>query len=164
MNAIFERVSVREYVEKKVEDEKIERILKAAMAAPSAGNQRPWEFYVVKDKAALGQLAVSSPYAGCTKNADVAIVACYRTEGLMFPEYAHIDMSACCENILLEAAEQGLGSVWLGIAPAQERMEAVAEALELPSGLAAFAILPFGYPVRKVEQENRYEESRVHYI
>ncbi|RDU21908.1 nitroreductase family protein [Anaerosacchariphilus polymeriproducens] len=164
MNNIFNRVSVREYQNKKVEDEKIVSLLKAAMASPSAANQQPWEFFVVKNKAVLEQLATASPYAGCTKEAAFAIVPCYRNEGLLFGEFAHIDMSACCENILLEAVEQGLGGVWIGIAPVKERMDAVADVLKLPDNLTAFAIIPCGYPMKEEKQQNRFEESRIHYV
>ena len=73
-------------------------------------------------------------------------------------------MSACCENILIEAVEVGLGAVWLGIAPLQERMEAVAQVLQLPDSLAAFAILPLGYPLIKAEPKERYEAKRIHWL
>ena len=63
MNEIFHRTGIRKYLSKPVEDEKIEKLLRAAMAAPSAGNQQPWEFYVVKDKATLEKLSKTSPYA-----------------------------------------------------------------------------------------------------
>lgn len=163
MNSIFHRTSIRKYQDREIEKEKIEQILKAAMAAPSACNQQPWEYYVVTDRQKLEELSVSSPYAGCTKNAPLAFVACYRKE-LIAPEYAQIDLSASVENLLLAADEQGLGAVWLGIAPMQERMERVAEVLELPDSLSAFAVIPCGYPGEQKEQENRYDALRVHYI
>ncbi len=78
MNEIFHRTSIRKYLDKPVEDEKIETILQAAMAAPSAGNQQPWEFYVVKDKTTLEKLSKTSPYASCCTSAPLAFVACYR--------------------------------------------------------------------------------------
>lgn len=68
------------------------------------------------------------------------------------------------ENLLLEADAQGLGAVWLGIAPIQERMNQVAEILELPDNLRAFAIIPCGYPAEEKVQQDRYDVSRVHYI
>ncbi|MBR5046614.1 MAG: nitroreductase family protein, partial [Eubacterium sp.] len=88
MNELFTRISVRKYTDKSVEPEKINAILKAAMQAPSAGNQQPWEFYVVTDPDTIARLAKSSPYAGCTANAGTVIVPCYRIEGIYFPEYA----------------------------------------------------------------------------
>jgi nitroreductase len=162
MNSIFSRTSIRKYQDKDVENEKIELLLKAAMAAPSAGNQQPWEFYVVKDKSKLEELANCSPYAGCAKGAPVAVVNCYRKD-VMMPDYAEIDMSACTENILLEAADLGLGAVWLGIAPLQDRMQKVKEILEITVHLQPFAVIPIGYPEKEADQQDRYDQSRVHY-
>lgn len=164
MSNIFQRVSVREYRDAQVEDDKIEHLLKAAMAAPSAANQQPWEFYVVKNQAVKKQLAAVSPYAGCAEKAPVVLVPCFRTEGLIFPAGAQIDLSACCENILLDAVDQGLGAVWLGIAPFQERMDNVAKILGLPHNLSAFALIACGYPKRNAEQKNRYDATRVHFV
>uniref|UniRef100_UPI00280B4E55 nitroreductase family protein n=1 Tax=Agathobacter sp. TaxID=2021311 RepID=UPI00280B4E55 len=99
MNSIFHRISVRKYQNRDVEQEKIELMLKAAMAAPSACNQQPWEFYVVKDKAVIGRLSEASPYAKCAKDAPVVFVPCFRSKGIA-PEYFNIDMSAAVENLL----------------------------------------------------------------
>ena len=162
MNSIFHRISVRKYEQRAVEPEKIEKMLKAAMAAPSACNQQPWEFYVVTDKELIGQLSEASPYAKCAKEAPVVFVPCFRSEGIA-PEYFNIDMSAAVENLLLEADTLGLGAVWMGISPDEGRMEAVRKVLDIPVNLNAFALVPCGYPAEEREQENRYEESRVHY-
>lgn len=163
MKEIFHRTSIRRYMDTPVEAAKVEKMLRAAMAAPSAGNQQPWEFYVVTNKEVLAQLAASSPYAGCTAAAPMAFVACYQNNCAM-PEYAEIDISAAVENLLLEADSLELGGVWLGIAPLKERMDAVKEILALPDYLSAFAIIPCGYPVNVGPQQNRYEETRVHYV
>ena len=164
MNAIFTRTSVRSYEERSVENEKIEKILKAAMAAPSAMNQQPWEFYVVTNKEALQKLSEVSPYAKMTANATVAIVVCGRKENLIVPELVDVDLSLAAENILLEIEEQGLGGVMLGIAPFAERMEKAANAISLPNNLSVFTIIPFGYPAKKNPQQDRYDELRVHYV
>ena len=163
MNSIFHRISVRKYKDTPVEQEKIEQMLKAAMAAPSACNQQPWEFYVVTDKNVIGQLSESSPYAKCAKGAPLVFVPCYRSEGIA-PEYFNIDMSAAVENLMLEADDLGLGAVWMGISPDETRMNAVRNVLNIPEHLHAFALVPCGYPAEEREQENRYDESRVHYI
>lgn len=163
MNSIFHRISVRKYKDTPVEQEKVEQMLKAAMAAPSACNQQPWEFYVVTDKNVIGQLSESSPYAKCAKGAPLVFVPCFRSEGIA-PEYFNIDMSAAVENLLLEADDLGLGAVWMGISPDETRMNAVRNVLNIPEHLHAFALVPCGYPAEEREQENRYDESRVHYI
>lgn len=163
MNEIFHRTSIRKYESRPVGQEKIELLLKAAMAAPSAGNQQPWEYYVVTDPDKLSGLSECSPFARCAQNAPLAFVACART-AVRSPEYADIDMSASVENLLLEADSLGLGAVWIGIAPLEERMDKVAKVLELPDRLRAFAIIPCGYPAEERIQQNRYDETRVHYI
>ena len=164
MNAIFSRTSVRNYEDRPVEEAKIERILRAGMAAPSAMNQQPWEFYVVTDKKALQALSEASPYTGMTAGAAAALVLCSRKEGVLVPDLVDVDMSLATENILLEIEEQGLGGVMLGIAPFADRMEKVAKAINVPDNLSVFTVIPFGYPVKKNPQQDRYDASRVHYV
>ena len=162
MNHIFMRVSIRKYQDRPVEKEKTLAILRAAMQAPSAGNQQPWEFYVVTNKEKLKALSEVHPYAGMTKDAPVAIVAAYRKECIL-PDYAQIDLSIAMENLWLETDAQGLGGVWLGIAPQEERMKAVEEILHMPDTMRAFAIFPYGYPAEERTQQDRFDESRIHY-
>ena len=133
MKAIFNRASVRSFDGRKVEPEKIELLMKAAMAAPSACNQQPWEFVVVTDPATLGKLAECSPYAGCIRQAPLGIAVCMRTE------------------------------VWLGIAPGQERMEAVRQVIGAPETIQPFGLVACGYPDKPVTPANRYDPSRIHY-
>lgn len=163
MNAIYHRVSIRKFQERPVEEEKTQAILRAAMQAPSAANQQPWEFYVVTDREKLRALSETSPYAGMTKDAPAAIVPVYRVDCAIL-EYAEIDMSIALQNLWLETDAQGLGGVWLGIAPIEERMRAVEEVLNIPSHLRAFAIFPYGYPAEERKQQDRFDESRIHYV
>lgn len=163
MTSIYTRTSIRKYQKKEVEDEKIIEILRAAMQAPSAGNQQPWEFYVIKDPKKLELLSECSPYAKMTKDAPCAIVSAYRKEGLRHPAYAEIDMSIAMENMWLRTDEIGLGGVWLGIAPLEERMKKVEEIAGIPGNLRAFAIFPFGYPAEEKKQADRFDESRIHF-
>lgn len=163
MNAIFSRVSIRKYQDRPVEREKTLALLRAAMQAPSAVNQQPWEFYAVTNKAALDALSRVHPYAGMTRNAPAAIVAAYRTDCLL-PEYAQIDLAIAMENLWLETDAQGLGGVWLGIAPLEERMRAVEEILSMPENLRAFAVFPYGYPAEERTQQQRFDERRVHWV
>lgn len=160
---IFHRVSIRKYEERTVESDKIEMMLKAAMAAPSACNQQPWEYYVVTDKAIIEMLSKASMYAKSAAGAPVVFVPCYRTEGVA-PDYFEIDMSASVENLLLEADELGLGAVWMGIAPGKDRMEAVRKILSIPKKLMPFALVPCGYPAEERKQEDRYDKARVHFV
>ena len=161
MNEIYTRVSTRKFTDEPVEEEKLLAVLRAAMQAPSAGNQQPWEFYVVTDRGMLEALSRVSPYAGCTRGAPMAVVSAYR-EKLWAPDYAQIDMSIAMENLWLETAAQGLGGVWLGIAPVEERMRAVEEIVGIPAGQRAFAVFPMGHPAEQKQQQNRFDESRIH--
>ena len=163
MNHLYTRVSVRKYQDRPVEKEKTEAMLRAAMQAPSAANQQPWEFYVVTNKEKLKALSGVSPYAGMTKNAPAAIVSVYRKD-CAIPAYAQIDLSIAMENLWLETDAQGLGGVWLGIAPQEERMKAVEEILDLPDTVRAFAIFPYGYPAEERKQQDRFDPERIHYV
>ena len=161
MNEIYTRVSIRKFTDEPVEEEKLLAILRAAMQAPSAGNQQPWEFYIVTDRDMLEALSRVSPYAGCTRGAPVAIVSAYR-EKLWAPDYAQIDMSIAMDNLWLETAAQGLGGVWLGIAPVEERMTAAEEIVGIPEGQRAFAVFPMGHPAEQKQQQDRFDEKRIH--
>ena len=164
MNEIFERISIRKFEDRKVEPEKLEQLLRAAMAAPSAGNQQPWEFYVVTSKEKIKELSECSPYAGCAADAPAVIVPCYRTTGLRFPEFDTIDLAIATQNILLEITSLGLGGVWLAVAPIPERMEKVGTTLGIPDGLRAFALVALGYPAEARAQQDRFDADRVHYV
>ena len=163
MNSIFHRVSIRKYQDKPVEREKIEAILRAAMQAPSATNQQPWEFYVVTDREKLQELSRVTPFSRMVAEAPVAIVPAYRKE-VRLPFFAQIDMSICMENLWLETDAQGLGGVWLGIAPAEEMMKKVEGIIGMPDSLRAFAVFPLGYPAEEKEQQDRFDESRIHWM
>ena len=149
MKEIFDRVSVRKYTVQPVEAEKVEKLLRAAMAAPSAGNQQPWEFCIVRNRETLDQLAACSPYAKPLLGAPLGIVILSREEGLRFPEYW----------------ELGLGAVWMGIAPLQDRMEKVSALLDC-KGLKPFALVAVGYPdpAFKQPKHDRYDPARVRYV
>ena len=165
-DAIFTRVSIRKFTDGAVTKEDIERLMRAAMAAPSAGNQQPWEFFVTRDVDLKLKLSETSPYAKPAAGADVVIVPCLKQGEMRFPEYGAIDLSACTENILLEAAAMGLGAVWLGVYPEQDRIDAVADCLGNPDGLTPFALIALGHPAEEVSPRSakRYEPDRIHWV
>ncbi|MGI5874072.1 MAG: nitroreductase family protein [Bacillota bacterium] len=163
LDTIFHRVSVRKYEDRPVETEKTEWMLKAAMAAPSAVNQQPWEFYVVTNKKVIESLSQVTPYAGCAGKAPAVIAAAYR-EACPFPDYAQIDLAIAMENLWLAADALGLGGVWLGIAPTEAYMKKVGEMLAFPEGLKAFGLFAYGYPAESRPQQDRFDRERIHYI
>ena len=163
MADIYHRVSIRKYQDKPVEKEKIEAILRAAMQAPSACNQQPWEFYVITDPKTLLALSQVHKYTWMVKDAPAAIVSAYRTNSYA-PSFAQVDMAIAMENLWLETDSQGLGGVWLGIAPIEENMHKVEQIIDMPDTLRAFAIFCFGYPAEERQQQDRFDPARIHWL
>lgn len=127
MDNLFMRHSVRRFKNTEVEPEKIEKLVKAGMAAPTAGNQQESRFIVVTDRDLLEKLSKCSPYAGCAAKAPLAIVPVADLNGAKFPEFWQQDLAAAMENILVEAVSLDLGGVWLGAAPLEERTDYLTE-------------------------------------
>lgn len=164
MNAIFNRVSVRQFEDRAVEPDKIDLLIKAGFAAPSALNERPWEFYVVTGKEKLIELSKTSQYAKPVANAPAAIVVCYNTSNLKNLDFVDINCAVAAENIWLEMEELGLGGVFMAVRPFQDRIDAVSKVLNLPEEVVPFNIMPFGYPKNKRPAKSRYNAERVHYV
>jgi len=162
MNAIFKRRSIRKYTDKVIPEEHIEQILKAAMAAPSAGNQQPWHFIVVDDKEILNEIPKYHQYAKMLKEASHAIVVCGDLSRQRYEGYWVQDCSAATQNILLMATELGIGSVWLGVYPDQDRIKALKELFELPENVVPLSIVSLGYPAESKGPSNRFDTTRIH--
>lgn len=163
MKEIFSRVSVRKFKNIKVEDEKIEKLLRAGMAAPSAGNQQPWEFIVIENKETLKKLSEFSPFAKCVFEAPLAIIVLANKDKLKYPENWQQDLGAATENMLIEAVHLDLGAVWLGVAPLEDRMKYIKDMFHLCDNLDVYAVVPFGYPISIPKSEDRYDEKKVHF-
>lgn len=164
MNSIFTRRSIRKYLTTPVEDEKIQKLLKAGMAAPSAHNQQPWHFIVVNDKEKLSRIANSHPYAKMLHDAPLAIIICTSKKDEMkniqlYPQ----DCSAATQNILLMAEELNLGSCWIGVYPTEERMNEIRKAIELNNSIEPFSVIALGYKGEEKKSNTRFDEKLVHY-
>lgn len=164
MDAIFNRTSVRQFEEREVEAAKLEKILRAGFAAPSALNERPWDFYVVRAKEKLLALAEMSKYSQPLKNAPLAIVICADTSRLKNLDFVDINCAIAAENIWLEVEALGLGCVLLAVRPFEERAKVVADVLSLPEHVMPFGIMPLGYPKSKRQPKERFNPERVHYV
>ena len=125
MDFILTRRSIRQYTDRPVSDELVTQLLRAAMAAPSAKNQQPWHFVVVRDRELLEVIAQSTPYSGMTRAAQLAVVICAAPDE-RDPGYWPQDCSAATENLLIAANALGLGAVWLGYYPLPERVRETA--------------------------------------
>lgn len=163
MNSVMSRRSIRKYTDKKISDETVRELLKAAMAAPSAGNQQPWEFIVLRDKEVMSKIIEVHKYASMLKEAEVAIVVCGDEAKEKFKGYWVQDCSAATENILIEAQELGLGGVWLGVYPMEDRVKALKEILNIPSSVTPLSIVSLGYPAESKDPADRYDETRIHF-
>lgn len=161
LETIFARRSIRKYTQEPVEQKKIEMLLKAAMAAPSASNRKPWQFVVVTQRGTLDALAEAHPYGKMLFEAPLCISVCGDlTE--MEPYWVQ-DCSAATENLLLAATGLGLGAVWLGVYPRDQRVAAVRATLALPDHITPLNLISIGYPAEEKEPRTQYDESRVHW-
>lgn len=159
LETIFARRSVREYLQRNVEAEKIDLLLRAAMSAPSGRDRRPWSFVVVDDRPILDSLAAALPYAKMLAAAPCAIVVCGDS---VRQSYWYLDCSAAAENILLAAQSLGLGAVWTAAYPYEERMSVVRERLELPEAILPLCVIPVGYPASDASPKIKYDSTRIH--
>ncbi len=164
MQEIFNRRSIRKFEERPVEKEKIDKLLRAAMQAPSAGNQQPWEFIVVEDRAGLDKLSQMGPYSRPVAGSAVTFVLLANEKGLRFSTSWQQDLGAAAQNILLEATHLGLGSLWVGVAITDSTVAYVKELYGLPDHINPFALIAIGYPDgQKNEFVDRYRAEKVHY-
>ncbi|MEY8353022.1 nitroreductase family protein [Lachnospiraceae bacterium 54-53] len=164
MQEIFIRRSIRKFKDQAVEPEKIDKLLRAAMQAPSAANQQPWEFIVVQDKKMLDEVSKTSPYAKPAAGSPVTFVLLADENELKIPTGWEEDMSAAAQNLLLEAVHLGLGGVWFGVATSDAVTDNVRRLFDLPDHIRPFAMISVGYPDgQQNEFTDRYREDRVHY-
>jgi len=164
LDFIFKRRSIRRFQEKEVETEKIETLLKAAMAAPTAMNYQPWEFVVITEKQRIEKVKAALTFA--KSNAPLVICVCGNLVGLkqLVKERFWVqDCSAATENILLAATALGLGSVWCGVHPISMYVKKVSEILELPSGVIPLNALFIGYPAEEKAARSQYSPEKVHF-
>ncbi len=163
MEAILSRRSIRRYTGQPVPEEIIKELLKAAMSAPSASNQQPWQFVIIDDRRILDEIPRFHPYAQMLREASWAIAVCGDTHLASMSGYWVQDCSAATQNILLAAHAKGLGAVWLGVYPREERTRMVQELVGLPGHVIPLCFISIGYPAEKKPPSNRYDESRVHH-
>ena len=163
MNIIFERCSIRKYQNKAIEKENIELILKAAFCAPSARNAQPWEFIVIEDKSTLQTLSTFTPYAKPLQNATLGVVVCANLNRNSMIDFCEQDLAAATQNMLLQAQTLGIGSVWIGVYPIEERVAMLKEHFKLPEQIVPLWMIAFGYPDEKANIKNKFQESYIHY-
>jgi len=161
-DTIYARRSIRNYKERPVEREMLETLLKAAMAAPSAMNIKPWEFVVVTEPDRMDEIRSSLMFG--KHNAPAAIVVCGNTSFFKHPIASKFwvqDCSAATENILLAAVGLGLGTVWLGVHPIHNFSKP--RILHLPDNVKPLNVIYVGYPAEEKPARTQYDPDRVHW-
>ena len=166
LDNIATRTSIRDYEARPVEKEKIEKMLRAAMAAPTAMNKQPWHFVVVDQRNVLDALAGANPYAKMLKKAPLAIVVCGNTDKMIEGDGRDFwiqDASAATENLLLAAHAMGLGAVWTGAYPSEERCISISKVLSLSDNLIPLNMIVVGYPAEQPQPKQKFKEENISY-
>ena len=163
IEAILSRRSIRKFIQEPIPDGLIKELLKAAMNAPSARNQQPWQFIVINDRNILNEIPKIHPHSKMLTETPLAILVCGDKSLEKSEGYWVQDCSAATMNLLIAATAKGLGSVWLGIYPRDERIKGIVDILSLPDHITPLSLVALGYPAEKKQKEDRYNEERVHY-
>jgi nitroreductase len=163
-DAALRRRSVRKYLDTPVSRETLTALVKAATAAPSATNRRPWAFVAVTDPEVLKKLRKTHMFSNM--NAPAAIVVCGEmNKAAIGPgkEFWVQDCSAAIENILMTALDFGLGTVWVGVHPINHNVKRVSAALELPAHIVPLGLIFVGAPAGEPEPRTQFEDADLHW-
>lgn len=163
IEAILTRRSVRQYTGEPVSASDVKTMLESAMSAPSANNRQPWAFVVIDDRQVLDQIPNVHPYSRMVKQAPLAILVCGVPGREKHPGYWVQDCSAATQNLLLAARALGLGAVWLGVHPRENRVTGLRELLRIPEEVVPLALISIGHPAVEQKRAERYDEARVHH-
>ncbi len=161
--AIFSRRSIRKFKEKAISKEQIQLLLKAAMQAPSAVNKQPWHFVVLTERKLMSAVTEFHQHAQMLHQAAAAILVVADPELAHDEGYWQQDCAAATQNILLAAHDLGLGAVWLGIYPREQRIIGLRNILNIPNALIPFSLVALGYPNEQKEKVNRFTNEKIHY-
>lgn len=167
MENIITRTSVRKFKQQPVEDVKIEALLRAGMAAPTANDMQPWHFVVLKDKQDIEKYAESNKYhAEDIKKTPLFIFVCADTTRMSEGQSKELwiqDLSAVSENILLAAHAMGLGACWTTIYPIQKKVNGISRTLKLPGNLIPLNGIIIGYPDEPEQPKDKWDTKKITY-
>jgi nitroreductase len=156
------RRSIRKYKKDKISDEQLEEIVKCGMFAPSAGNEQPWHFIIIKNKKILRQIPQIHEHAQMMNEAAAGILVCYDLDLETHDSMAVQDCSAATQNILLAIHDLGLGGCWIGVYPRKKRMDGLGNLFNLPENIVPFSLVSIGLPDEHKENINRFNKERLH--
>lgn len=165
MDFIFKRRSTRNFNDIEISISQVEHLIKAGMQAPSACNSQPWEFLIVEDEKDKKAISEMSPYAKSAANANKIIITMANLDILektKTVDWLSQDMSACTENILLQATIEGIGAVWLGFYPDNERIEKIRDYFEIPENIIPFSVIPLGFPKQELPSRKNFKPEKIH--
>ena len=176
INTIMQRKSVRSYTSDTISAEMMDKMLRAAVAAPSGMDVRPWHIVVMTDKSQYDTLFAGNFNMEKFKQSAAVVIFCADTTVTRAPRENpdapavtmpnsiwRDDMGACTENFLLAAEALGLGAVWTACYPFHDRMDPVAQYLNLPGNIVPYSIVPVGYPAGDEQPKDKWDEQRIHY-
>ena len=166
LETIISRRSIRKYVDQPISEDHVQWMLRAAMNAPSGGNEQPWEFLVITNRDKLKRVPEFHPYSKMLQGAALAILviadpAKVKYEGELRQLWIQ-DCSAATQNILFAAHSLSLGAVWLAVYPVPSRLNGIRELFGIPEEMVPFSIISIGYPVEPKQAADRYDETRIH--
>lgn len=162
LDLLMTRRSIRSYTERDVSEEDVETLLRAAMTAPSAGNEQPWHFVVIRQRETMEKIMKAHPYSKMLAQAPVCIAVLADVELERHAGFWVQDCSAATMNLLLAAHALGLGAVWLGVHPMADRQKAMKGILGLPDAVRCLSLVPVGHPAASAAPANRFDPGRVH--
>ena len=165
LTALKTRRSVRAYTHEPVSDKDLDTVLAAAQLAPSAANEQPWDFVVIRDPKTLAKVGDINHYASYAARAPVAILVCLDTEKEDIPGMGILDVAMSAENLLLAAHGIGLGAVFTGIYPMVDRMEGFTKLLDMPENIIPVGLIVLGHPAIPGLRtaEDRVKPANVHW-
>lgn len=161
---IIGRRSIRKYTDQSVTDAEVRALLEAAMSAPSAMATDPWRFLVLRDCASRAALAELLPYGKMLNDAAVGFVVCGDLAKAHHQDLSYLlqDCSAAVENLLLAAHALGLGGVWLGVHPNEDRIAGIRARFGVPATILPIAAISLGHPAEQPAARTRYTDAYVH--
>ncbi len=162
LEIVHTRRSIRKFTEEKVSEQDISTMLHAAMVSPTAANSQSWRFIVIDDRAILDDMPKLSPYTTPAVGAPLAILVCGDTTAGRVPQYWPQDGAAAIQTMMLTARSLGLGTVWCGLYPNEEREQAFIKAFGLPGHILPLGLVVIGHPAQPFSYEDRYDETKVH--
>ena len=176
INNILNRKSVRSYNGEAIPDSVMENLLRAAQAAPSAVDRRPWQMVVMTDKSQYETVFEGNFNMQKFMESGAVIILCADTtftaptrdnpDGPAVTQVNQMwrdDLGAVTENLLLAAEAYGLGACWTACYPYPDRMDPIKKALQLPSTVVPYAVVPIGYHDGTTQPKDKWDPARVHY-